>query len=173
MTLASVVHYGRAYKNPPHPRVFAQKKNPTQHGYEELEANFTSFVKIDCGGGEWKWLQNIPSHALDNIKQMIVVFNNLQKSTEKKSKILTDLCNTHYCVHIQPDNNKGTFTHPSKNFPIFQKFRATYVHRSFFEGSPKLNTKSFPWPSDRPVNPNRPLATINYPPYVWKSRNQD
>lgn len=166
-TSASVIHYGRSYRNPPHPNVFAQKKIPTRFGYEELEANYISFLKIDCGGGEWRWLEKIPSHAKDNIKQMIIVFNNFNKSTERKTKILNDLTDTHYLVHIQPDNNKGIFSHPSANFPIFQKFRATYIHRSFFPEPPSLNKKSFPWVNDRPINPSRPLPTINYQPYVF------
>ncbi len=172
--MARCVHYGRFFRNPPHPRVFAHKKfisHKTRFrfasGYEVLEGCSESFVKIDAEGAEINWLKNLSHDAQRNIQQMLIVVKDLHKDAQKKKAVLRKLNDTHFITHVQPIWAKGLEQHPD-GFPIPKMMVLQYINQKWFEDYPSLNTESFPWKGDS-VTKN--FFRLEYPPYCRLSED--
>lgn len=101
------------------------------------------FLKMDIEGGEIPWLLSLNDELLNKFKQIVIEFHGTNDDTwnatlNDKITCFEKLANTHYLIHAHGNNNGNT----QNNIP--DVIELTYIHKSLFDLTPKLNSTILP-----------------------------
>ena len=152
-----------------HPRcTFIQKCVATRNTdketdfHEYLDTHNTIFLKMDIEGAEYPFFWTLRDGDLDKFAQIAIEFH--MPFLPKQAEVLKTLSQTHYLVHLHPNNCCGTQIIDGCAVPNL--FECTYIHKRYIS-TPQFNTEALPMAIDMPNLPNKPDITIGHPPFVY------
>jgi hypothetical protein len=152
-----------------HPRcTFIQKCVATRNTdketnfHEYLDTHNTIFLKMDIEGAEYPFFWTLRDGDLDKFAQIAIEFH--MPFLPKQAGVLKTLSQTHYMVHLHPNNCCGTQIIDGRAVPNL--FECTYIHKRYIS-TPQFNTEALPMAIDMPNLPNKPDITIGHPPFVY------
>jgi len=108
------------------------------------------FLKMDIEGSEWDFFKNV---NLENVSQMVIEFHSVFKYPNIDMNILNKLQDTHYMIHIHPNNYR------KKQYKIDDKlihsvWEATYINKNLCNSIYKCNYE-YNEELDMPNNPRK------------------
>ena len=122
------------------------------------------FLKMDIEGSEYQFFAALSTTQMQSFKQIVVEFHFPTQSTEIWS-ILNKIKETHWLVHLHPNNNCGFNKYTVSNtinVDIPNVFECTYIRKPFLS----LSTESVPRVDiDMPNNPDKPEIVLTGYPY--------
>lgn len=123
------------------------------------------FLKMDIEGAEYGFFAVLNKKQMQSFKQIVVEFHHPSMNKDNWN-ILSKIKETHWLVHIHPNNNCGTLKfHTSDNDKIIEipnVFECTYVRKQFLE----LSSESVPSSIDMPNVLDKEEIVLNGYPYV-------
>ena len=130
--------------------------------HEYLDTHNTIFLKMDIEGAEYPFFWTLRDGDLDKFAQIAIEFH--MPFLPKQAEVLKTLSQTHYLVHLHPNNCCGTQIIDGCAVPNL--FECTYIHKRYIS-TPQFNTEALPMAIDMPNLPNKPDITIGHPPFVY------
>jgi len=136
---------------------------------KEYIANYNNiFLKMDIEEFEFDWLNIYSSNELKKFKQitMEVHFNHLSTNTfniDQKLQILGKLAETHWLIHVHPNNYGKIINNDGFILPAGIEF--TYIRKDL-QNYIGLNDDTIPSKYDIINNPNGPDIILNGYPYT-------
>jgi hypothetical protein len=134
----------------------------------KLESSDNDLIlQMDIEGGEIDTLLRMSDNLLNRFRIMVIEFHNLHnlwnKHYFKYSKIVFDkILQTHYCVHIHPNNVNGVIKRGGLEIPIYAEF--SFIRKDRI--STIKYTKKFPHNLDFD-NTKNPLVKL---PECWYAK---
>jgi hypothetical protein len=126
---------------------------------EYLDKYNNIFMKMDIEGAENYLFASLSDNDLLKIKQLVIEFHSPMQVV-----IPSRLANTHWLVHLHPNNNKPMVV--INNTPIPHLFECTYIRKDNIQHLP-FNKSPIPDKSlDQPNIPKLQDHVLNVPPYV-------
>lgn len=138
--------------------------NNTTNMHDIIDNNDNIFLKMDIEGAEIPWLKGLSHQQMNKFKQIVMEFH--WPFSDKEIDAFNKINNSHYLVHFHGNNNCGVRYHNGVIIP--DVFECTYLHKSYFNSNPELNTEPIPTSFDMPNLTEARDIYIDYPPFVFK-----
>jgi hypothetical protein len=118
------------------------------------------FMKMDIEGGEVALFETLTKEHLKRISQLV-----LEIHSYKEVNIPTRLAETHWLVHLHPNNNRPLVKVGDLIVPDL--YEATYIRKDKFLCL--TNSKPIPDPTlDQKNVPSKPAVSLSGPPFVFE-----
>ncbi len=143
--------------------------SPENNMSEYINSHKNIFLKMDIEGHEYDWINSLTTDQLNNMKQIVMEFHlHLPSHWELPlSKYCNDMINkinqTHYLVHLHPNNCMPTKEIDGKIYPIV--FECTFLRKDCFEDIPLLSREPIPGPLDQINVPGCPPVILKGYPF--------
>lgn len=128
------------------------------------------FLKMDIEGAELAWIQSLSREHIDAFEQIVIEFHDNFWRGGEGYRCLAKFLESHRILHFHPNNSSDLI--PIEGVQVPQVFELTLVHKKHLEGKGplQLNTEAIPTRYDQPNVLYKPDMQIDYPPFVWPSR---
>ncbi len=162
-----------------HPNIEFVKKNiswmetkNTTNLHDIINQYNNIFLKMDIESFEFRWLYTLSLDQLNRFKQIVIEYHYPFTETvwyshvdqplpvPLKENLLEKIAETHYLVHIHPNNCCGTVRYKGVEVPSV--FECTYIRKDLVTDV-KFNTQPILHPLDKPNTPNPEIYLSGYP----------
>jgi len=138
-------------------------KSTNYHNFLQQFSDIT--LKLDIEGAEFDYINSLSNKQLNKINQIFLEVHWLDKLND--FSFFEKLNQNHILIHAHGNNcGPGDRLFRVGESRIPKVLEVTYLHKKFFSGEYKLNSKPLPSPIDFPNNINKADLSLNFPPFV-------
>ena len=155
---------------------FLKKKIGKRTWCKLLQNHKNVFIKIDIEKGEYEWVNSLTKGELSSIKQLVMELHwPIRKKFPDENylpaaiKLTKKLAETHYLVHVHPNNSRNKRVRVSlvNGILLPHLLELTYIRKDCLDKFPKPNKKRLPLKKlDFKNNLYEKDLDINFPPFV-------